>query len=203
MPYEEIEMLVEDLGSQGYRLLGGDGPIRPYLKGQLVIIGNLADTRILDCVVHFQHRGIDRVHSDDADNRLHLLLVSFRRNVTAAAVNCELHVQMGILIQRSNVKLGIENFYLGVCFDVARGNLALAAAFNVDSLGAVSVNLENHILQIQDNLGNVLLHTGERGEFVQNVVNFNGGNGISRQRGEQDAAQAVAKRRAVAALQRL
>ena len=38
---------------------------------------------------------------------------------------------------------------------------------------------------------------------MQNVVNFNGGNGISRQRGEQDAAQAVAKRRAVAALQRL
>ncbi len=38
---------------------------------------------------------------------------------------------------------------------------------------------------------------------MENVVNFNGGDGNARQRGEQHAAQAVAQRCAEAALQRL
>ena len=45
-------MLVEDLGTERNGFHRVDGSVSPHLKGQLVIIGDLADAGVLDCVVN-------------------------------------------------------------------------------------------------------------------------------------------------------
>ena len=71
------------------------------------------------------------------------------------------------------------------------------------ALGAFGVHAQRDLLDVEDDVGHVLAHAGDRGELVQHAVDLHGGDGRALQRGQQHAAQRVAERHAEAALQRL
>ena len=70
-------------------------------------------------------------------------------------------------------------------------------------LGVIDVQLERNLLQVEDDVGRVLDHAGNRRELVQHAVDLDGGDRRALDRGEQHAPQRVADRRAEAALERL
>ena len=61
---------------------------------------------------------------------------------------------------------------------------------------------EHEVLDVQDEVGDVFLHTGDDVELVQRLVEAHLGDGRARDRREQRAAQAVAERVAEAGLER-
>ena len=70
------------------------------------------------------------------------------------------------------------------------------------ALGAFALHPDRDVLDVEDDVGDVLAHAGDRGEFMQHAVDVDGGDGGALQRRQQDAAQRVAERQAEAALQR-
>ena len=87
--------------------------------------------------------------------------------------------------------------------DVAGLDDARALLAHDHALRAVALHLDGDFLDVEDDVGHVLAHAGDRGEFVQHAVDLHGRDGGALQRGEQHAAQRVAERQAEAALERL
>jgi hypothetical protein len=65
------------------------------------------------------------------------------------------------------------------------------------------VQLHHHALEVEDDVDDVLLHPLDRGVLVQHAGNLDLGGGVAGHRREQDAAQRVSERVAVAALEGL
>src|SRR3546814_17280837 len=67
-------------------------------------------------------------------------------------------------------------------------------------LRALAFHLERDLLDVEDDVGHVLAHAGEAGEFVENILDLDRGDRRPLGRREQHAAQPVARRRAEPAL---
>ena len=78
-----------------------------------------------------------------------------------------------------------------------------ASDAQVKRLGTVAVELERNLLQVEDDVGRIFDHAGDRLELVQHALDADGGNSGALDRGEQGAAQGVADRGTEAALKRL
>jgi hypothetical protein len=81
--------------------------------------------------------------------------------------------------------------------------IARALLAHDHALGTLAFHLDGDFLDVQDDVGDVLAHAGDRGELVQHAVDLDGGHGRATQRREKHAAQRVAERQAEAALERL
>ena len=193
-------MLGEHLSAQRHGLLGADGAVGPHFHGQLIVVGDLTDTGVLHRVVDLENRGVDGIHRDNADDRSHLLLIPLGRDIAAALIQGDFHIQLGTLAQRGDVHVGLENLHLAVAFDGAGRDFAGAFRFNIYNLGAVAVDLDDQTLDVQYNFGNVLFHTLDGGKFVEDAVDFHGGHRHAGQGGQQHAAQAVSQSGAIAPL---
>jgi hypothetical protein len=71
------------------------------------------------------------------------------------------------------------------------------------ALGRVAVHPQAQRLQVQDDVGHVLAHAGDRRELVQHALDLDRGDRGALERGEEHPAQRVAERDAEPALQRL
>ena len=71
------------------------------------------------------------------------------------------------------------------------------------ALHAVGVNAQRDLLDVEDDVGHILAHAGDRRELVQHAVDLHRLDRGALQRRQQHAAQRVAERHAEAALQRL
>src|SRR6202035_4122619 len=85
-PGEQAEMARELLRGLADRLVRLDGAVGPDFEDQLVPVGFLADTGLLDQEIRLDDRAEDRVDRDDAD-WLALFLVALGRHVALAALN--------------------------------------------------------------------------------------------------------------------
>lgn len=72
----------------------------------------------------------------------------------------------------------------------------LTGTLDVDGhrLGAVAIQLGGKLFQVEDDLCNVLFHTGNGGKLVLDALNADAGYGNARQRAEQHAAQGISQR---------
>ena len=70
-------------------------------------------------------------------------------------------------------------------------------------LDLIGVQLQRNLLQVEDDVGRVLDHAGDRRELVEHAVDLDRGDRRAFNRREQHAPQRVADRRAEAALERL
>ena len=113
------------------------------------------------------------------------------------------HGERAVRPERGNVQFGIENLHVGIRADVARSDLTLAGGLEIDGLGAVAVEAGDDALDVENDLGHVLGHAGDRGELVLHAIDADRGRSSAGERGEQDSAKGVPERRAVTALQRL
>src|SRR6202011_2188405 len=73
----------------------------------------------------------------------------------------------------------------------------------VNGLRQVGVQLDGHLLEVEDDVRGVFHHTGDRGEFVQHSFDFYGGDGRAFDGAQQRTPQTVTYRGAPAALKRL
>src|SRR5258706_7183138 len=69
-----------------------------------------------------------------------------------------------------------------------------------ERLGVVAVQLQGNLLQVEDDVGRVLDHAGNRRELVQHAVDLDGGDGRAFNRGQQHAPEGVADGGAEAAV---
>jgi hypothetical protein len=71
------------------------------------------------------------------------------------------------------------------------------------ALGALAFHAQGDLLDVEDDVGDVLAHSGEAAELMEHALDADRGDGCALQRGQEHAAQRVAERHAEAALERL
>ncbi len=143
-----------------------------------------------------------RVDRDEADAEI-AVEVLVGGDVTAAALEAHLHVELAAFADGADVDVLVENLDVGVSLDHAGGDDARLVRMQVERLRAVAVELERNLLQVEDDVGRILDDAGDRLELVQHALDLDGGDGRALDGREQRAAQRVADRGAEAALKRL
>ncbi len=87
--------------------------------------------------------------------------------------------------------------------DLPGKNLAGLIGDQPHGLDSLAHDLEGDLLEIEDDIGGILDHAGNRAELVLGPADPNGGDGRTLDRTEEHAAQAIADGGAKAALKRL
>src|SRR3954447_2178608 len=119
---EDRQLRDEDLSGLAQRRRRVDRPVGLDVERELVVVRALPDARALDRVRHTAHRREDRVDRDDAD-RLVGRLVVLRRAVAAAAADRHVNLELGLLLERRDVHVGVEDLDAGGQVDVLRGDV--------------------------------------------------------------------------------
>ena len=195
-------MVAQDASAQGHGVTGVNGTVGPHFQSQLVIIGGVTNAGVLHSIIDLADGGVDGVNRNDTDDSLRSL-VPIGGDIAAAMGQGQFHIQRSIGTQSSNMQLGIEDFHLTVSLDVAGSDFALAAGLNVDGLHAFAVQLGDDTLDVQDDLSDIFLHTGNGGKLMLYASDLDRGHRGTGQRGQQDTAQGVTQSRTVATLQGL
>src|SRR3954453_4457759 len=200
---EDLQVGDEDLGRLAQGVLRLDRAVGLDVERELVVVGALADTGGLHRVGDAPHRREDRVDGDDAD-RLIGSLVLLGRPVAAATADRHVHLELGLLLERGDVGVGVEDLHAGGQVDVLRGDLAGPRGHQRRfDLGRVRVHPADDALEVEDDVGDVLGHALDRRELVGDALDAHARHGSPGERGQQDAAQRVAERVAETAIERL
>src|SRR5271157_1175207 len=98
--------------------------------------------------------------------------------------------------------VAIDDLDLIVGLDVSPRDLAAGVLLDADHSGLLAVVLDHQRLHIEHDVGHVVQHAGQRGEFVLGAVQFDLSHGAPFQAGKENATQAVADGHAEPALER-
>src|SRR4051795_10721494 len=200
---EDRQARDQDLGGLAQRGLRVDRTVGLDVERELVEIGALADAGLLDRVGDAADRAEDRVDRDDAD-RLVRGLVLLGRAVAAAAPDRQVQLELGLLVERGDVRVGVEDLDAAGQVDVARRDLAGAGDHQRRlDLRGVGVHAADDALQVQDDVRHVLGHALDGGELVRHPLDPHRGHRGAREAGQQHAPQRVPERVAEAAIERL
>src|SRR6266480_4642253 len=180
-----------------------DRPVRPDLEDQLVPVGLLADAGLLDQEVRLHDRaedGVDRNHAD----RLAFLLVPLGGHIALATLDRQLHAEPALVaVERADVQFRVDDLDVTGRLDVGRLDLAGAGHVERQANGIVTVGDQVQPLEVEDDLGDVLLDVRNRGKLVRHALDRDRGHGGALQRAQQHAAKRITQRGAEAGLQRL
>ncbi|MNC64858.1 hypothetical protein D3C75_1150930 [compost metagenome] len=124
-------MLVQNFGSEAYSLFRSDTAIRPNFHRQLVVVGHLTDTSVVDAVIHTGDRRIDGIHRNNPDGLI-VTLVTVRLDVTAATACKNSHVKSRARSQRCNMKIRVQDLNIAVRTDITCGNDAFTFSINLE-----------------------------------------------------------------------
>src|SRR5277367_4881965 len=199
---KDAHVVFDEFGGETDGILRGDGAVGPDFDHQLFVVGHLAETRGFDGVVHFAHRRVDAVHRDVADGQV-FVVVAIGGDVTAAVLYAHLDLQFAAFADGGDVDAFIENGEVLVLFDLRGGDRAGLLDVYVNGFRQVGVELDGDLFQVEDDVRGVFDHAGNRGEFVQDALDFDRGDGCAFDGAEQRATQRVSYRGAPAALKRL
>ena len=182
-----------------------DGAVGLDVDDQLVEVGALFHAGRVHHVGHATHGREGRVQLQAAD-RAALLFergAIRRRAVATAAFNTQGHGEFAGLGQVREHQLRVHDFDVVVRVDVA-GRDRSRAFLRQAQLGAVTrVHLERHLLEVQQDVDHVFLHTFDGGVLVQHAFDLDLGDRGARHGRQQHTTQGVAERVAEAPLERL
>src|SRR3954454_15196760 len=200
---EDAQARDQDLGGLAERGLRVDRAVGLDVQRQLVEVGALADAGLLDRVRDAADGREDRVDRDHAD-RLVRRLVLLRRAVAAAAPDREVELQLGLLVQRGDVRVRVEDLNARWEVDVPRGDLPRPRhdERRLD-LGRIRVHAAHDALEVEDDVSHILGHALDRRELVRDPFDPDRGHRSAREAGEQHAAQRVPECVAETAIKRL
>ena len=198
----QAEQLHQGGAGRGQRVPRGDRRLGLDIEHQPVEVGALLDTGGLDAVGDLEHRRVDRVDRDAADLGADDL-VRRGRDVAAAALDDQLDLELALLGQGGQLEIGVVHGDAGGRRDVGGGDVtgALLAQVHGDRLVVLGGN--HQLLEVQDQLGDVLLDAGDGGELVQHAVDADAGDAGAGDGRQQGAAQRVAEGVAESGLERL
>ncbi len=182
------------------RLFRADRAVGLDLDRQLVVVRDLADPGRLDPVVDLADRGEDRVDRDDPDRQR---LGALGRQVADAALDGQVDLDRHVVgVEGHQDLLGVDDLDVGRLGDVGGrdGPRPALDQPELDRMGGEA--LEPELLDVQDDLGDVLLDPGDRGELLVDVTNLDRGDRGAFERRQQDAPEGVAEGDAVARRER-
>ena len=140
---------------------------------------------------------------DDADGIV-VTLVTLIGDVTAAVADAHAHGKVSALSEGSDVLLGVHELELRRDEEVRAGDLAGTVDRDGRSaLAGRAERTEHQALDVQDDIGDILDHVVDGHELVLSAIDLDRLDGSALERGQQHATKRVAKRVAVAALERL
>ena len=127
--HKQVEMLVENLGTERNRFFSCNGSVSQNLKREFIIIGRASDTSIINYVVYFVNGSVDRIGVDktygcgNAGTEAVCMqkLVLVLRNIAATVLKGKLDIKMRSLCKSCEVVIRVENNDIGVLLDVSCG----------------------------------------------------------------------------------
>src|SRR3954470_16843628 len=169
---------------------------------QLVEVGALLDTGGLDLVGHLEDRAVDRVDRHPADLVVGALVLD-GRDVAAAALDDQLHLELALVGQGGDLQVGVVDLDAGRRSDVRGGDVTGTRLAQVHGDRLVVLRGDDQALEVEDDLRDVFLDALDRRELVEDAVDLDARDRGTRDGAEQGATQRVAERVAEARLQRL
>jgi hypothetical protein len=121
--------------------------------------------------------------------------------VAPTLLDREVEGEPALRVDRGEVQLRVEDLDVGRDLDVGGGDLTRAALVETEGDRLLGDALQHEVLEVQDQVGDVFLHTWDHVELVERFVEAHLRDGCTRDRGEQRAAEAVAERVAEAGLE--
>ena len=100
-----------------------DRPVGLDVERQLVEVGLLPDPGLLDVIGDSPHGREDRVDRDHADGLIGRLVL-LRGPVAATATDGQIHLELGLLLERGDVGVRIEDLDARGQVDVLGGDVA-------------------------------------------------------------------------------
>src|SRR5439155_20713977 len=109
-------------------------------------------------------------------------------DIAAAALEAHFHIDLAAFADGGDVHIFVEDLNVGISLDHAGGDDAGLAGAQVQRLGALAVQLEGNLLEVEDDIGSVLNHAGNGLDLVQHAIEYDGGYGHYSYGGDQTAA---------------
>src|SRR5439155_11729880 len=97
----------------------------------------------------------------------------------------------------------VEHGEVGVFLDLRGGDWAGLFDVEIDGLGQVGIELDGDLLQVEDDVGGIFNHAGDRRKFVQHAFDLDGSDSGAFDGAEKRTTQGVAYGSAPAAFKRL
>ncbi len=187
------------------RFLGRDHAVGFDVHHQLVEVGTLFHTSRFDCVRNAAHRRERSVQHDAADHLARFVaeLAHVARHITTALFDLDLHIELAACRQVSDHVAGVDDLDIVGQLDIGCRHNAFAFLAQRDRDFVAVVQLEDHTLQIQQQVDYVFLHAIDGGVLMDHPSDRDFGRGITDHRRQQHATQGVTERMAIATLERL
>ncbi len=125
-----------------------------------------------------------------------------RGQVALAAVDRQVDRETTLGVDRGDVLVGVEDLDASYDLDVGRGDLLGPGRLETDRHRLLELRIENHVLQVQDDVGDVLDDPGDGVELVEGFVEADLGDRGAGDGRQQGAAKRVAERVTEAGLER-
>ena len=170
---------------------GKNRAVGPHFERQLVVVRDLTQTSRIHRVVHAAHRRVHRVHRDKSKSQVGVKIL-VGGNIAAPTLEAHFHIELAAFGDRGDVDVLVQDLHVAVGFDHAAGHNAGLLGAQVQRLGALAVQLERNLLQVQDDVGCVLDHAGDGLELVQHALNAYCGYGGAFDGAQQRTAQCIA-----------
>src|SRR5450830_268995 len=158
--------------------------------------------RIILDAAHWRER---RVQDDAADGLVGIFrqAADVTRHVAAALLDLDLHVQLATGGQVGNHVVRVDQLDVVRQVDVRCQDGAFAFLLQGQGDCIAVVDLEDHALEVQQQVDDVFLHTVQRRVLVHDAGDRHFGGRVADHRRQQDAAQRVTQGVTIATLERL
>ena len=197
---DEADEAPQRVAGRRQRLTRRDRAVGLDLDRELVVVRGLLHAGGLDVERDAPHGREDRVDRNHTDRRGPL--VALGREVAAALLDGQVDGEAALGVDRRDVQVGVEDLDVGGGLDVAGEDVARAALVEAQRHGLLRGAAEDDVLDVQDEVGDVLLDTRDGVELVEGLVEPDLGDGGTRDRRQQRPAEAVAEGVAETGLER-
>ena len=173
---EEHEVVNQNLGGLLECVLGEDGAVGGDFESELVVVGLLVYTEVLNGVLYVLDGSVDGVDRYLVDGVVGGAIF-IGRHPRTAFVDSELDCEACAGIQVANHKVGIDDFEAGehlanvTCLELfltRNGDCGLFGFRLFDDA------LEVDLLEVEDDVGDILLYAGDGIEFVAHAIDLDG-----------------------------
>src|SRR5699024_787334 len=142
-------------------------------------VGALVHTGGLDLVGHLEHGRVDRVDRDPAD-LVARVLVEPGGNVAATTLDDQLDLQAPLLVEGGDVQVRVVHLDAGGRDDVTGGDGSRTLLLEVHGDRLVLHGRDDQALEVEDDVGDILLHARHGGELVQDALDADAGDRCAR-----------------------
>ncbi len=171
---ENLQLVLQNARGIGHGVLGGHGAVGFDRQVEPVEIELLPDAGILDLISDLANRRIQRIDRDQADRRVGRT-VGGRGDVARTDVAGQLHIERRAFIEVTDDEILVHDLDIAGHRNIAGLHFGRAGRGKLQPLGAFAFHLERDLLDVEDDVGDIFAHAGQRREFVQDILDLDRG----------------------------